>query len=530
MPDPFFKASKSDSKKSNNSLQKRKRKGNNINENEKSLKSNNKNLEEDVTESSEGEEGEEDYDSEENNETAEEKRLRLAKEYLKGLKEGFVGDELEVDAKEIDRDIITQRLLKDSLEAENKLYFKIAEQIPDLESFTIRVKKAHQLAVTCVEVDITRNRIITGSKDASIIIWDFNTFQKIHTFPGGRRELKKFEGHTKPILSMALSFDGKLLASGGRDNKIIIWDLESLNYKGQFIQHKDAVSGLTFRLNSYDLYSCSFDRTIKVWNAEEMSYIETLFGHQDHIYDIQALSKEQCVTSGARDKTVRLWKIIEQTQLVFRAGMTTKSTENKDKNSREIDQEENETKESTQNKEGIIKYVEGSVDKVCMLDEVNFISGGDSGNLCVWNTNKKKPSFTLPLAHGLNPLNQQPNLITAVACFPFTDLVASGSTDGYLRLWKANFGQKRILEPITKVPMEGFINSIKISTKDSKHHKMITKKGEGVEGNEEKESIKYNIVVGLGQESSYGRWDINKNCKNRIVVVEVPLIGNPKSV
>lgn len=70
---------------------------------------------------------------------------------------------------------------------------------------------------------------------------------------------------------------------------------------------------------------------------------------------IDTLYRERCVTVGARDRTCRLWKIVEESQLVFRGV----------------------TKEAIADNGQIFK--EGSIDVVAMIDEENFLSGGDSG-------------------------------------------------------------------------------------------------------------------------------------------------------
>ena len=39
---------------------------------------------------------------------------------------------------------------------------------------------------------------------------------------------------------------------------------------------------------------------------------------------------------------------------------------------------------------------------------------------------KKKPLFTVRAAHGVDPINQVPHWISAIASLPMTDLIASG--------------------------------------------------------------------------------------------------------
>jgi len=54
----------------------------------------------------------------------------------------------------------------------------------------------------------------------------------------------EIKGHTDEVLSLAVSGDGKLLASAGKDRRVCVWDVE----KGEWVKafaghlgHKDAV-------------------------------------------------------------------------------------------------------------------------------------------------------------------------------------------------------------------------------------------------------------------------------------------------
>ena len=191
-------------------------------------------------------------------------------------------------------------------------------------------------------------------------------------------------GHTDEIYSLALSSDGKRMASGGKDRKIGVWDTSSSTQGAgcKWIQglrgHRDSIASLKFRLGTSQLYTCSFDRTIKVYDATSLSYIETLFGHQDKIYDLSVLKNELAVTAGGRDKTLRYWKIKDESQLVFRAGTTSKIRAVLEGGLDEEEEGEIGTRRLSQNRMDK-RYVEGSADCTAMVDDQHFLSGGDSG-------------------------------------------------------------------------------------------------------------------------------------------------------
>lgn len=243
---------------------------------------------------------------------------------------------------------------------------------------------------------------------------------------------------------------------------------------------------LAFRKGSQQLYSASFDRTLKLFDLSVMGFVETLFGHQDRVVALDALRHETAVSAGARDRTVRFWKVVDETQLVFRGGGGSKLRDVLEGGLDGLDDEEGaaekpKEKERTAQKE----FVEGSLDCVALVDETTFVSGGDSGSLCVWTTAKKKPQFSRALAHGLHETLSEtegvvstPRWITALACLRYADLIASGawlyflfllfmlnwqlgSWGGDIRLWKLDLKQ-RALTLVGTLEAPGFVNSLQI--------------------------------------------------------------------
>jgi ribosomal RNA-processing protein 9 len=197
----------------------------------------------------------------------------------------------------------------------------------------------------------------------------------------------------------------------------------------------------------------NYDWTVKIWSLDELAYIETLFGHQDEVLDVSALANETCVTVGARDRTARFWKVVEESQLVFRGG----GPDRKPKRGGDDD--------------GMKAHYEGSMERVACIDDETFVTGADNGSLSLWSIHKKKPVFTHPLAHGLEPptpieqrsaeidptqsmdaegpmiLDPQPRWITALKAIPFSDVFVTGSWDGHVRAWRISSDKRRI-EPL----------------------------------------------------------------------------------
>lgn len=421
---------------------------------------------------------EESSGSEVEGETAAEKRLRLAERYLDNVKQE-VDDEYGFDAEDIDRDILAERekigerLQEDIAESKGKVYRNLASELL-FEQASHTIFRWNSQVVTSIAT--CAPYAYTVSRDMFLVKWklqDLPQYQwpqttkkkpkkppappkkkpeRLASTRGDTRKTKDktYQGHTGPILKVAASQDGKYVVTAGADRRMVVHDAETLKPIRAFHQHRDAVTGLAFRRGTNQIYSCSKDRTVKVWSLDELAYVETLFGHQDHVVDVDALAQERCVSVGARDRTARLWKVVEETQLVFRGGGPG-SSEKKllAKNvAAGVDPKSN--------------AHEGSMDRVAMLDDELFVTGSDNGSLALWSSTKKKPLFVLPQAHGIEPQlplekasaekqpdpkvipPPQPRWITALKTIPYSDVILSGSWDGYVRVWKLSEDKRQI--------------------------------------------------------------------------------------
>ncbi|CAK9826238.1 U3 small nucleolar RNA-interacting protein 2 [Anthophora retusa] len=392
------------------------------------------------------------YESEEEiEETAQEKRVRLAKKYLQQI------EEEEKYRAEFEEGAVTKRLHEEYLEEKGRLRKTIASNyINHGEPIVLRCKE-HKSSVTCLCLSSNGKFLYSGSKDGSLVKWCLKERSKLKVIKGKR----KAQDGMKCIQCLAISTDGKFLAvgdSGCKEVKVFCGD--TLNHIKNLQGHRGSVTGLVFRKDTHTLYSASEDRCVKVWSLDDMAYVESLFGHQSGITSIDALVRERAITSGGFDGTVRIWKIVEESQLIF-------------------------------NGHG------SSIDTVKLINEENFFTCGDDGQLCVWGCLKKKPLCSVPVAHGTDPTNNQPMWISSIATLLNTDLVASGSRNGVIRLWQCG-DSFRSLNPLFEIQLIGFINALCFTSDGTQ------------------------LIAGVGQEHRLGRWWRIPEAKNSIVII--PLI------
>jgi ribosomal RNA-processing protein 9 len=118
--------------------------------------------------------------------------------------------------------------------------------------------RGHRLSVTSAIASEDGKYLFTSGKEGSIIKWDLPSGRKVATFHKlkpddpdvtkgkGKGKSKAsgedMKGHTDEVLALALSSDGKYLASGGKDRKVGIWDVEKGEWVKGFMGHKDSIS------------------------------------------------------------------------------------------------------------------------------------------------------------------------------------------------------------------------------------------------------------------------------------------------
>ncbi|KAL8045589.1 hypothetical protein ABFX02_08G124300 [Erythranthe guttata] len=447
----------------------------------------------------EGEEKEEEIE-----ETPAETKKRHAEALLKRLREKEREKEEEEDEmddddeerrrqREGERDsLIAKNLQQNQLEDSGRLRRAIASRVqkPETdEGFRVIVK--HRQTVTCVALSDDESRGFSASKDGAILHWDIESGKKEkYNWPsdevlkshGVKDPLGKATKHSKHVLALAVSSDGRYLASGGLDRHVHLWDVRTREHIRAFPGHKGPVSCLTFRQGTAELFSGSFDRSVKIWNADDRTYISTLFGHQSEVLTIDSLRKERVLTVG-RDRTMHLWKVPEESQLVFRAPAS-------------------------------------SLESCCFISNDEFLSGSDDGSIELWNLLRKKPVHIVKNAHAsfsedkIEKINHEGlsnghkendaqdssrlgstalSWVNSVAMCRGSDLAASGAGNGSVRLWAIENESKGV-RPLFELPVVGFVNSLAIA-----------------------KSGKF-LIAGVGQEHRLGRWGRVAAAKNGVAL------------
>jgi WD40 repeat protein len=132
-------------------------------------------------------------------------------------------------------------------------------------------------------------------------------------------EFRRFEGsHLKPIRSVAVSPDGRLLLSGSYDKTVRLWNIATGNEIRAMLAHTETLCSLAFSTDGSLALSGSQDGTPRLWNVETGELVREFVGHTGWVR-AAAFSPDgtRIVTGSAdygpgygtdqRDNTLRLW-------------------------------------------------------------------------------------------------------------------------------------------------------------------------------------------------------------------------------
>ncbi len=174
-----------------------------------------------------------------------------------------------------------------------------------------RTLNGHKHRVYSVAFSPDGKTLASGSDDNTIRLWHVDTGETERILTGHAGELEGVDnGHSsvEGVKSVAFSPDGETLASGGGDNVIHLWDIETGKREMTLVGHTHWVFSLAFSPDGKTLASGSVDSDIRLWDAYTGEHKKTLTGHSAWVRSIAFSPDGKTLVSGSDDGSVLLWK------------------------------------------------------------------------------------------------------------------------------------------------------------------------------------------------------------------------------
>lgn len=217
--------------------------------------------------------------------------------------------------------------------------------------------------------------------------------------------LKEFVQTDDAVLAVALSPDGKKLASAGIDRLLRVWDLPSGKLEHTIENHADWVFALAFAPDGKHLITGSRDKTAKVWDLTAKESVLTFPDHQNPVYAVAMTDDGKLGLSCGDDNQIRQWQATDANKQI---GKQTKVVGSHTKSVFRMAQHHDK---------------KSPLVATCSAD----------GTVKLWN----------PVAGtALKTLTGHTDWVYAVAISPDGKLVAGGAWNGEVRVWKVADGKE----------------------------------------------------------------------------------------
>lgn len=164
----------------------------------------------------------------------------------------------------------------------------------------VKTLRGHTKTILSIAISPDRTKIVSGSVDSTVRIWDFESGEMLRTL----------EGHTDWVQSVAFSPNGETVVSGSDDRTIRVWIVESGEVLQTVKEHPHwRANSVVFLPDGKRVVSGHDDCQIRVWDVDNGNTLRILHGHTEGVCHLVLSPDGRRIASRSMDGTMRMWDI-----------------------------------------------------------------------------------------------------------------------------------------------------------------------------------------------------------------------------
>lgn len=165
----------------------------------------------------------------------------------------------------------------------------------------------HGGPVKAVRVDVASARALTGSFDYALMVWDVSGDTP--------REIARFADHEGAVNAVAFVPGSTRVVTGSDDGKLTLWDLESRALVHRYAGHDGKAVAVAVSPDGRLAASAGWDRTARLWSLADLKPGPVLEGHKGPVNAVAFSADAKTLYTAGADGMVRAFDVASGTLL-----------------------------------------------------------------------------------------------------------------------------------------------------------------------------------------------------------------------
>lgn len=161
----------------------------------------------------------------------------------------------------------------------------------------VHVFDGHESAVQAVAYSMPRSLIATGGADRTVRLWNAETLETTRVY----------RGHQDYVTALSFVPDGRQLASGDLSGVVRIWSVTTRRLQRSIRAHKGGVTSLAYSGDGHWLATAGKDGLVRIWDLQRQRPPRTFVGHAGEVNALSFAPDGATLASAGADGVVRLW-------------------------------------------------------------------------------------------------------------------------------------------------------------------------------------------------------------------------------